>query len=365
MTTRLRIAVIGAGYWGPNLARNFRSSPEWELVTVCDLDAARARRVADQVGLDRIDTDLADVLADPGIDAVAIATPARTHHDIARAALAAGKHVMVEKPLADTGEHGRAMVAEARERGLVLMADHTYCYTPAVLKIRELIEEGALGEILYVDSTRINLGLVQPDVDVFWDLAPHDLSIIDFILPGGLRPTTVSAHGADPLGAGKSCVGYLMMPLTGGAMAHVHVNWLSPTKIRQMVVGGTRRTLVWDDLNPQQRLSVYDRGVDLGGLQTAEGADRRDATVSYRLGDTWSPALPEREALGAMAEEFAASIRDARAPRTDGRAGMRVLAVLEAASRSLTSGGAVTAVEEPVDLAEEASLEGIFAGGAR
>ncbi len=360
MTTQLRIAVIGAGYWGPNLARNFRGSPDWELVTICDLDATRARRVADQVGLDRIDTDLATVLADPGIDAVAIATPARTHHDIARAALEAGKHVMVEKPLADTGERGRAMVAAARERGLVLMADHTYCYTPAVLKMRELIEEGTLGEILYVDSTRINLGLVQPDVDVFWDLAPHDLSIIDFILPGGLRPTTVSAHGADPLGAGKSCVGYLMMPLTGGAIAHVHVNWLSPTKIRQMIVGGTKRTLVWDDLNPQQRLSVYDRGVDLG-LQAVDGVERRDATVSYRLGDTWSPALPEREALGAMAQEFADSIREARAPRTDGRAGLRVLSVLEAASRSLESHGAVTPVEDPIDLAAELEL----AGGAR
>ncbi|MFF2053451.1 Gfo/Idh/MocA family protein [Leifsonia sp. NPDC058194] len=360
MTTRLRIAVIGAGYWGPNLARNFRGSPDWELVTICDLDASRARRVADQVGLDRIDTDLAVVLADPGIDAVAIATPARTHHDIARAALEAGKHVMVEKPLADTGERGRAMVSAARERGLVLMADHTYCYTPAVLKMRELIEEGTLGEILYVDSTRINLGIVQPDVDVFWDLAPHDLSIIDFILPGGLRPTTVSAHGADPLGAGKSCVGYLMMPLTGGAIAHVHVNWLSPTKIRQMIVGGTKRTLVWDDLNPQQRLSVYDRGVDLG-LQAVDGAERRDATVSYRLGDTWSPALPEREALGAMAQEFADSIRETRAPRTDGRAGLRVLSVLEAATRSLAGGGAVTHVDDPIDLASELEL----AGGAR
>lgn len=360
MTTRLRIAVIGAGYWGPNLARNFRGSPDWELVTICDLDASRARRVADQVGLDRIDTDLATVLADPGIDAVAIATPARTHHDIARAALAAGKHVMVEKPLADTGERGQAMVAAARERGLVLMADHTYCYTPAVLKMRELIQEGTLGEILYVDSTRINLGLVQPDVDVFWDLAPHDLSIIDFILPGGLRPSTVSAHGADPLGAGKSCVGYLMMPLTGGAIAHVHVNWLSPTKIRQMIVGGTKRTLVWDDLNPQQRLSVYDRGVDLD-LQAIDGAERRDATVSYRLGDTWSPALPEREALGAMAQEFADSIREARAPRTDGRAGLRVLSVLEAATRSLAGGGAVTPVDDPIDLATELEL----AGGAR
>ena len=343
MTEKLRIAVIGAGYWGPNLARNFRTSPDWDLVAICDLDRARAEAVADSIGGVRVVTDLSDLLASDDIDAVAIATPARTHHGIATAALAAGKHVMVEKPLADTGERGQDMVATAAERGIVLMADHTYCYTPAVLKIRELIAAGELGDILFIDSVRINLGLIQPDVDVFWDLAPHDLSIIDFVLPGGLRPTTVSAHGADPLGAGKSCVGYLVMPLENGAIAHVHVNWLSPTKIRQMVIGGTKRTLVWDDLNPQQRLSVYDRGVDLD-LQVLDGADRRAATVSYRLGDTWSPALPEKEALGSMAAEFAESIRERRAPRTDGQAGLRVLSVLEAASRSLADNGASTAV---------------------
>ncbi len=345
MTTQLRIAVVGAGYWGPNLARNFRNSPEWDLVAICDLDGERASRLADQVGGVRVVTDLDELLRSDDIDAVAIATPARTHHAIALAALAAGKHVMVEKPLADTGDRGRAMVASASASGLVLMADHTYCYTPAVLKIRELIEAGELGEILFIDSVRINLGLIQPDVDVFWDLAPHDLSIIDFVLPGGLRPLSVSAHGADPLGAGKSCVGYLVLPLENGAIAHVHVNWLSPTKIRQMVIGGTKRTLVWDDLNPQQRLSVYDRGVDLD-LQVLDGAERTAATVSYRLGDTWSPALPEREALTSMATEFAESIRQSRAPRTDGWAGLRVLSVLEAASRSLAGSGAVTPVLE-------------------
>ena len=338
MTPKLRIAVIGAGYWGPNLARNFHNSPDWELVAICDIDRDRAQRVADSVGGVRVVTSLSELLNSEDIDAVAIATPAKTHHGITRAALSAGKHVMVEKPLADTVARGRDMVRAAVERGLVLMADHTYCYTPAVLKIRELIEEGALGDILFIDSVRINLGLIQPDVDVFWDLAPHDLSIIDFILPGGLRPVSVSAHGADPLGSGKACVGYLIIPLPNDAIAHVHVNWLSPTKIRQMVIGGTTRTLVWDDLNPQQRISVYDRGVDLS-KQSVDGTDAAAAMVSYRLGDTWSPALPEREALGAMAAEFAASIQEGRAPRTDGEAGLRVLAVLEAASRSLTDKG--------------------------
>ncbi|MBG6056111.1 putative dehydrogenase [Salinibacterium sp. CAN_S4] len=353
MNRPLRVAVVGAGYWGPNLARNFRMSPDWELVAICDLDRARAEKLADSLGGVPVVTDLDQLLADPELDAVAIATPARTHHAVVISALRAGKHVVVEKPLADSRERGLDMVREAEQRGLVLMADHTYCYTPAVMKIRELIEDGALGDILFIDSVRINLGLIQPDVDVFWDLAPHDLSIMDFILPGGLKATTAAAQGADPLGAGKSCVGYLSLPLEGGAIAHVHVNWLSPTKIRQMVVGGTKRTLVWDDLNPQQRLSVYDRGVDLTQVSTS-AADRAAATVSYRLGDTWSPALPEREALAAMATEFADSIRRERTPRTDGHAALRVLSVLEAASRSLALSGAPSPIESipiPMELA--------------
>jgi predicted dehydrogenase len=174
---------------------------------------------------------------------------------------------------------------------------------------------------------------------VFWDLAPHDLSILDFVLPGGLDVTSVSAQGADPLGTGKSCIGYLTIPLRSGGIAHVHVNWLSPTKIRQMVIGGTKRTLVWDDLNPQQRLSVYDRGVDLA-LQSKETADTRASNISYRLGDTWSPALPEQEALANVAAEFAAAIRDNRSARTSGESGLRVLSVLEAAAVSQASHGA-------------------------
>lgn len=340
MKDKMKAVVVGAGYWGPNLARNFRGSAAWELAGICDLDESRAQKVADSVGGVPIFTQLADVLADESIDAIAIATPANTHHPIALAALEAGKHVMVEKPLADTTARGEDMVARAAELGLVLMADHTYCYTPAVLKIREIIVDGGLGDILFVDSTRINLGLIQPDVDVFWDLAPHDLSIIDFVLPDGLDTASVSAHGSDPLRTGKACVGYLSMPLAGGAMAHITVNWLSPTKIRQMVIGGTKRTLVWDDLNPQQRISVYDRGVDIDAVSKETTLDRRAANISYRLGDTWSPALEEREALGGVVAEFAAAIREGRPARTSGAAGMRVLSVLDAAQRSLAAGGA-------------------------
>ena len=340
----LRVAVVGAGYWGPNLARNFRASPEWELAAICDVDRMRAQRLAELFGNVAVVTDLDELLTDPNLDAVAVATPAHTHHPVVMSALRAGKHVVVEKPLADSRARGLELVREADERGLILMADHTYCYTPAVMKIRELVADGQLGDILFIDSVRINLGLIQRDVDVFWDLAPHDLSIMDFILPGGLNATSVAAQGADPLGTGKSCIGYLSIPLEGGGLAHAHVNWLSPTKIRQMVVGGTKRTLLWDDLNPQQRLSVYDRGVDLA-QQPANAAEREAAIVSYRLGDTWSPALPELEALSAMVSEFADSIRTLRAPRTDGRAGLRVLSILEAATRSLGKAGSPASVD--------------------
>lgn len=349
----LRAAVIGAGYWGPNLVRNFRGSSHWDLVAVCDLDQDRARKVIGSRSTVEVESSIETLLARDDIDAVAIATPARTHAPIALAALEAGKHVLVEKPLADTPEAAATMVRAAAEADRVLMIDHTYCYTPAVQFIRKTLQDGVLGDILYVDSVRINLGLVQPDVDVFWDLAPHDLSILDFILPGGLRPQTVSATGSDPLGAGKACIGYLSMPLQAGGIAHVNVNWLSPTKIRQFVIGGSKRTLVWDDLQPQQRVAVFDRGVDLA-TQARDARQREAATVSYRLGDITVPALPEREALSAMVAEFADAISGHRAPLTDGAAGLRVLSVLQAVSTSLADGGAPSA---PVDALETSIRE--------
>jgi predicted dehydrogenase len=359
----LRVAVIGAGYWGPNLVRNFRGSRDWDLVAVCDLDESRARKVIGARSTVEVETSVERLLAREDLDAVAIATPARTHASLALRAFAARKHVLVEKPLADTSVAAETVVRAAEDAGRVLMIDHTYCYTPAVQYISDAVASGLLGEVLYVDSTRINLGLVQPDVDVFWDLAPHDLSILDFILPGGLRPDSVTANGADPLRAGKACVGYLSMPLVGGGIAHVHVNWLSPTKIRRMVVGGSRRTLVWDDLNPQQRISVFDRGVDLA-TQAADAEQREAVTVSYRLGDITVPALPEHEALGAMVTEFAAAIREERAPRTDGAAGQRVLSVLDAVNASLRLSGApvVPSItdQELVDRAGRSRTRGVL-----
>jgi predicted dehydrogenase len=335
------LAVIGAGYWGPNLVRNALQAPATRLVGVCDLDLARAQRVAGSFSGVAATDDLAGVLADPAVEAVAIATPAGTHLDVALAAIEAGKHVLVEKPLAATYADGLVLAKAAEARGVVLMCDHTYCYTPAVQRIRELVETGVLGDIQFVDSIRINLGLVQRDVNVLWDLAPHDLSILDFILPDGVTPTAVAAHGADPIGAGQACVGYLTLTLPGGSIAHVHVNWLSPVKVRTTTIGGSKRTLVWDDLNPSQRISLYDRGVDLADPAQLGDDDRRQAIVSYRSGDMVAPALPEREALQGVMAEFADCIRTGRTPRTDGWSGLRVLDILEAASRSLEFAGAV------------------------
>jgi predicted dehydrogenase len=335
------VAVIGAGYWGPNLVRNLAASAEFELRWVCDLDADRARSALGPMSAGRVTTSVEDVLADPEVAAVAVATPAASHLEVAGAALAAGKHALVEKPLASSYNEALSLVEEADRRGLTLMCDHTYCYTPAVGKIREVVHSGLLGDVQYVDSVRVNLGLVRRDCDVLWDLAPHDLSILDFILPEGCRPQAVAAHGADPIGAGRACIAYLILQLTGGAIAHAHVNWLSPTKIRTTIIGGSKRTLVWDDLHPTQRISIFDRGVDLTGAEELREDERREAMISYRVGDMVAPALPEREGLTGVVDEFARAIREDRKPLTDGRSGLRVLDVLEAASASLEYKGAV------------------------
>jgi predicted dehydrogenase len=336
----MRTALIGAGYWGSNLARNLAATDVTELVWVVDPDLARAERLARPTGAATA-ANVDEILRDDNVEAVAIATPAATHHELTMAALRAGKHVLVEKPIASSYEQGAEMVAEAEARGLTLMVDHTFCYTPVVQRIRELVRDGVLGDLLFIDSVRINLGLVQPDVDVLWDLAPHDLSILDYVLPEGLRPLAVAAHGADPIGAGKACIAYLSLTLPDGAIAHAHVNWLSPTKVRTTVIGGSKRMLMWDDLSLGQRLTVFDRGVDLiADASLLDAEERRAAMVSYRSGDMIAPALPEREALTGVVAEFAACIRERRPPATDGHAGLRVLDLLDAASRSMAFHGA-------------------------
>ncbi|HEX6519262.1 MAG TPA: Gfo/Idh/MocA family oxidoreductase [Streptosporangiaceae bacterium] len=340
------LAVIGAGYWGPNLVRTALATPALQLEWLCDLDEKRAQAVLGRYTTVRATAAYEHVLADPAVTAVAIATPAATHFDLVRAALEAGKHVLVEKPLTSSVSEGEKLAALAERSGLVLMCDHTYCYTPAVQRIRELIRAGEIGDVQFIDSVRINLGLVQPDVDVLWDLAPHDLSILDFILPEDVVPVAVAAHTSDPIGNGRACVAYLSVWLSTGALAHVHVNWLSPTKIRTTIFGGSRRTIVWDDMNPSARLMLHDRGVDRVPVSELAPDDRRQALISYRVGDVHGPALPEREALASAVAEFAAAITEHRAPLTDAKAGVRVLKLLEAASRSADNGG----VRIPVNL---------------
>ena len=336
------VAVVGVGYWGPNLVRNICSSAICDLRWVCDLDVSRAESAVGRYSTIRVTDDLDDVLSDPCVHAVAVATPANTHLEVALSCLEAGKHVLVEKPLGGTVAEGEKLVAVAEDLGLVLMCDHTYCYTPAVQEIRRLVSTGEVGEIHYVDSVRTNLGLLQSDVDVFWDLAPHDLAILDAVLPERSRPMAVSAIGADPLGTGMACIGYLTLYLEGGGLAHSHVNWLSPTKVRTVTIGGSERMVVWDDLKLTQRLSLYDKGVDVmdSDASSVSSEVRRERKVSYRYGDLSAPALSVTEALSSVIAEFVESIREGRAPLTDGHAGLRVLRILEAASASLRRNGA-------------------------
>jgi predicted dehydrogenase len=330
-------AVVGAGYWGPNLVRNALALPEADLKWVCDRDLERARRVVGAQSMLRVTSDIDDVLADDTVEAVAIATPPATHEELALRCIESGRHVLVEKPLADSYEAGLRMVNAADERGVVLHCDHTFCYTPAVQKIRDLVTAGELGAPLYYDSVRVNLGLVQQEVDVFWDLAPHDISIVDFVLGSGRELVSVAASGADPLRIGHACVGYLTMRFDDGLLAHCHLNWLSPAKIRTTIVGGSEKMVVWNDLAPAQRVSVFESGVDLAEPDLSMGEQRR-RKVSYRIGSMVAPALREREALLGVLEDWTGAIRTGRAPMTDGRAGLQVLRVLEAAQVSLNSG---------------------------
>jgi len=336
------VAVIGAGYWGPNLIRNFLNCPTAWLWTVCDLDLARAEQVVGRRSSIAVTDQLDEVLSDTNIEAVAIATPAATHLPIAMAAIEAGKHVLVEKPLALSSADARTIARAAEAAGLVAMCDHTFCYTPAVNRIRQEIAEGNLGDIQYIDSVRINLGIVQPDIDVFWDLVPHDLSILDSVLPPECRPVAVSALGVDPIGAGRSCVGYVTLMLPDEAIAHIHVSWLSPLKIRNVVFGGTRRHLVWNDTNPAQRIATYERTVDVSHIEDSEA--QRDMMVQYRTGDMVAPAISESEALQILVRDFTACIRSGGTPLTDSWSGVRVLEILEAVDASCRANGVLVDV---------------------
>jgi predicted dehydrogenase len=327
------VGVIGYGYWGPNLVRNFMETPATQVVSVCDLSEDRLSPLHRRYPAVETTLDYRELLGDPRIDAVAIATPVSSHYALGLAALKAGKHVLVEKPLSASAAEATALVDEADRRGRVLMVDHTFVYTGAVRKIHRLISDGALGDLYYYDSVRVNLGLFQHDVDVMWDLAVHDLSIIDYVLPE--RPVAVTASGMSHFLGQPANMAYLTLFFSGTLIAHVHVNWLSPVKVRRTLVGGSRNMIVYDDLEPSEKIKIYDRGISLN-----EGPESLYAMlVSYRTGDMSAPQLDITEALRTDCVHFAACIEHGDRPISDGRAGLRVVRILEAATRSLAEQG--------------------------
>lgn len=292
------IGIIGYGYWGPNLVRNFLEVGGSRMVAICDLSAKRLSLAQRRYPTIRTTQHVSSMLEDPDIDAIVVATPVRTHFELALAALKAGKHVLVEKPMTETSVQGRELVSEAARRRLVLMVDHTFVYTPAVRKIRDLIKSNELGEIYYYDSVRVNLGLFQHDVNVIWDLAVHDFSILEYILER--HPIAVSANGASPVAGSPESIAYVSLFFANGTIGHVAANWLAPVKVRQVLIGGSRKMIVFDEMVPSEKIKVYDKGVTL----TEDPQQIYNLRVGYRAGDMWAPQLSTKEALLTECEHF-------------------------------------------------------------
>jgi len=339
------IAVVGYGYWGPNLVRNFWEVPDARLISVCDLRTERLAGVQSRYPAVEITSRFDEVLSDPRVHAVAIATPVSSHFELAWRALQAGKHVFIEKPVTTTAEQAERLVDEAERRKLVLAVDHTFVYTGAVRKMRELVDNGSVGDIYYYDSVRVNLGLFQHDVNVLWDLAVHDLSIMDYVLPH--RPVAVSATGVSHVAGEPEDVAYLNLFFENKVIAHIHVNWLAPVKVRRTLVGGSQKMIVYDDLEPSEKVKVYDKGITINGngAGNGDGDKRYQMLVGYRTGDMWAPQLDMTEALSLELRQFVRCIIDGRTPVTDGQAGLRVVRILEAATRSLADRGRVVELE--------------------
>jgi predicted dehydrogenase len=329
----IRIGVIGYGYWGPNLVRNFAELGRAELAAVADLDPKKLELVAKRFPAVKTTTDFQELLRDPTIDAIAIATPVNTHFELGMAALKAGKHLWLEKPMTETSLQARQLIDCADKRKLVLHVDHTFIYTGAVKKMKELVSAGELGKILYYDSTRVNLGLFQRDVSVISDLAVHDFSILDHLL--GEQPNAVSAGGINHFPGTPENLAYITMFYDSGAIAHVNCSWLAPVKVRTVLVGGAKKMFVYDDLQPSEKLKIYDKGVSF----TDDPAKIYQMRVGYRTGDMWAPKLDEGEALRAGAIDFIDAIESKKQTLTDGRLGLRVIEIIEAATSSMKARG--------------------------
>ena len=337
--SKIKAAVVGLGYWGPNLARNFQASDAYELVGLCDLDPKRVAKVGDNYPWAKQFTDVGTMLRETKPEIVSICTPVASHHKLVVAALEAGAHVLCEKPLAATVAEAEEIVLLAQKRERKLFVDHTFTYTGAVRCIRDMYKKGSLGELFYVDSVRINLGLFQPDVDVIWDLAPHDLSVLSYVVDKKVE--SVQATGSSHNPRGFADVAYLDLRFEGGVTAHLHLSWLSPVKVRRMIFSGTASSLIYDDLEMSEKIKVYDHGVtfDVSDIEA-----RKQVLVNYRRGEMRAPALDNKEALGTELREIASVIKGGKEQVTLGEDGLEVVRVLEAAQQSLKKDGARVAL---------------------
>jgi len=328
----IRMGVIGYGYWGPNIVRNFSAGDGCRVVGICDGKPEALKRASKAYPQVKVTSDYEELLSSAEIEAIAIITPVFTHFEIAKKALLLGKHVFVEKPFTYNASEAEELVDLADKKNLKVMVDHTFLFTGAVRKIKQLIEEGILGDLLYFDSIRVNLGLFQHDVNVIWDLAPHDLSILDYLVKE--KPSAVVATGESHFNRGLEDMAFLTIYFPQKIIAHVNVNWLSPVKIRTTLIGGQKKMLVWNDLLPDDKIKIYDKGVE---TRTKEGV--YELLVSYRSGDMWAPRLDQGEALRLEADHFVDCILHDKVPINDGHSGWRVVKMLEAANLSLKNRG--------------------------
>ena len=329
----IKIGLIGYGYWGPNLARNFNNNPDLDLTAICEFSSDRreaAGRLYPRVEL--LDSE-DDLFKRSELDAIAISTPVSTHYDLAKRALVSGRHVWLEKPMTETVEQAEELIELAEKNRKTIMVDHTFIYTGAVQKIKGLVDNGELGDLIYYDSTRVNLGLFQQDVDVIWDLAPHDISIMDYIMP--FKKLRVSATGCHFFGEDVVPKALLTIYMENNTVAHINVSWVSPVKLRQTLIGGTSKMIVYDDNEPSEKIKIYDKGVELNGSKEA----LYHLKVQYRVGDMLCPKLDDIEALSFATSHFVDCMKNGMRPMTDGKAGLEVVKVLAASKKSLEGNG--------------------------
>lgn len=329
----IRIGVIGYGYWGPNLVRNFSETNGAIMAAVADLDPKKLEIVKRRYPAIKVTTSFQDLLNDPAIDAIAIATPVNTHFELGMAALKAGKHLWLEKPMTETSLQARKLVDEAQKRNLVLIVDHTFIYTGAVRRVGEMVKAGDLGKVFYYDSTRVNLGLFQRDVSVISDLAVHDFSILEYLL--GEHPVAVSATGINHFPGTPENLAYVTLFYESSIIAHVNVSWLAPVKVRQILLGGSNKMIIYDDLEPSEKVKIYDKGISF----TDDPKQIYEMRVGYRTGDMWAPKLDGSEALRVEGEHFVDCIANGKRPLTDGALGLRVVELIEAATSSMRGRG--------------------------